>query len=156
MPPFRIHVNIPTQTLELWQGDSLVRTYPVSTSMFGVGTEPGSLRTPTGRLRIMQKIGADLPQGAVLKERHWTGAVWSRDDPYQDDADLILTRVLWLEGLDEENKNTVDRFIYIHGTNQEHLIGQPASHGCVRMNNSDVADIFDRVPEGTEVTVAMA
>ncbi|HPA16921.1 MAG TPA: L,D-transpeptidase [Verrucomicrobiae bacterium] len=156
MQDIRLRVSIPDQTLEFWEGDTLVKAYPISTSKFGVGTQPGSLCTPPGRLRVARKIGSDLPKGAVLKERQWTGSVWSLEDPYQEEADLILTRILWLEGLDPENTNTLDRYIYIHGTNQEHLIGQPASHGCVRMSNSDIAELFDRVPEGTEVTIATA
>ncbi len=156
MPEFSLRISVPTQTLELWQGDSLLKTYPVSTSKFGEGTEPGSFRTPPGHLRVARKIGDDLPKGAVLKERQWTGSVWSPNDPYQDDSDLILSRILWLEGLDQENNNTLDRFIYIHGTNQEYLLGKPASHGCVRMGNDDIADLFDRIPEGTDVTIAVA
>lgn len=156
MAEIRLRVSVPDQRLELWDGNTLAKTYPISTSKFGIGTQPGSLRTPPGRLRIAKKIGAELPPGAVLKERHWTGSIWSSEDPYQEDADLILTRILWLEGLDPDNANTLDRYIYIHGTNQEHLIGQPASHGCVRMNNRDVAELFDRVPEGTEVTICVA
>jgi L,D-transpeptidase YbiS len=156
MPDIRLRVSIPNQKLEVWEGDALAKAYPISTSKFGIGTQPGSCCTPPGRLRIARKIGADLPNGAVLKERQWTGSVWSSEDPYQEDADLILTRILWLEGLDPENANTLDRYIYIHGTNQEHLIGQPASHGCVRMANRDVAELFDRIPEGAEVTVITA
>lgn len=156
MSDIRLRVSVPGQRLEVWEGDTLARTYPISTSRFGIGTEPGSLRTPPGRLRVARKIGADLPSGAVLKERQWTGSIWSSEDPYQEDADLILSRILWLEGLDPDNANTLDRYIYIHGTNQEHLIGQPASHGCVRMNNRDVAELFDQIPEGTEVTISVA
>jgi L,D-transpeptidase YbiS len=153
-PDIRLCVNVASQTLELWEGGRLAKSYPVSTSQYGLGPEPGSLRTPLGRHRIARKIGHGLPLCAVLKERAWTGAVWSAQDPYQDDADLILTRILWLEGLEQDNATTFDRYIYIHGTNQEHLIGQPASHGCVRMRNADVAELFDLVPESAEVAIS--
>ena len=156
MQGMSLRVSIPNQTLEVWEGETLAKVYPISTSKFGIGTQPGSCCTPPGRLRVSRKIGADLPNGAVLKERQWTGSIWSPEDPYQEDTDLILTRILWLEGLDPENTNTLERYIYIHGTNQEHLIGQPASHGCVRMANRDVAELFDQIPEGTEVTVSVA
>lgn len=149
-----VRVDVGAQILELWEDGSLVRTYPVSTSRFGLGTEPGSMRTPLGRHRVARKFGDGLPRGAVLKERTWTGAVWSPGDPYHDDADLILTRILWLEGMDDDNATTFDRYIYIHGTNQEHLLGQPASHGCIRMAGPDVEDLFARVPEGAEVAIA--
>jgi lipoprotein-anchoring transpeptidase ErfK/SrfK len=85
----------------------------------------------------------------IFKARQPTGAIGSA----ADEADHVQTRILWLDGLDADNANTKDRYIYIHGTNAEHLIGTPASHGCVRLTNHDVIDLFDAVPEGTEVVI---
>ena len=117
--------------------EKLLRRYPVSTSRFGVGTEPGSLRTPPGTFRVAEKFGGGEPLGAVFKSRRPTGenGLGAADD------DLVLTRILWLEGAEAANANTRERYIYIHGTNHESLIGEPASHGCVRMRNADVAEL---------------
>jgi len=146
-----LKVNIAKQSLELYQQDLPSISYPVSTSKFGLGSEAGSFKTPLGKHRIAQKIGAGLPWGAVLRSREWTKAIWSPADPYQNEEDLILSRILWLEGMEPENQSSFERFIYIHGTNQEYLIGTPASHGCVRMRNDDVIALFDQVEVGTVV-----
>jgi hypothetical protein len=110
---------------------------------------PGSNCTPTGRFRVWKKIGRAARMGTIFRSRevvgHWRGETC--------DEDLILSRILWLDGLDAANGNTRDRYIYIHGTNQEEHIGQPASHGCVRMTNMDVIDLFRRLPEGAEVVI---
>jgi L,D-transpeptidase YbiS len=123
--------------------------YPVSTSQFGLGAEPGSFKTPLGRFEISEKIGAGAAYGAVFRSRVPTGEIGDPCDP----ADLIQTRILWLRGLDPENANTRDRYIYIHGTNHEEAIGAPASHGCVRMRNADIAELYDFVTEGTPVSI---
>ncbi len=152
----RIRVIIAQQIAELLDGDQVIQRYVVSTSAQGPGFEPGSNRTPTGHLRIAEKIGDGLELGAVLKGRRPTGEVWSADpqNPLsQSTQDLILTRILWLEGCDPENSNTRGRYVYFHGTNQEQLLGTPASHGCIRMSNLDVIDLFDRVEVGTEVEI---
>jgi hypothetical protein len=146
----RILVHVPSQTLDLFDdAGQLQRRYACSTSRFGLGFEPGSNTTPTGRFRIAEKHGDGAPAGMIFRSRRPTGEF---GDP-QDDADHVQTRILWLEGLDPENANTKDRYIYIHGTNAEGLIGTPASHGCVRLSNLDVAELFDLVPAGTEVTI---
>ena len=146
----KIVVSIPHQILRLSDdGDRIVREYPCSTSRFGIGTEPGSNRTPTGRFHIARKIGQGAESGTIFKSRIPVG-VW-RGEPSAED--FVLTRILWLDGLDPDNANTMDRYIYIHGTNQESLIGTPASQGCVRLSNADVIDLFDRVPEGTAVEI---
>ena len=152
----RIRVNVTEQVAELLDGAQVVKRYVVSTAAEGPGFEPGSNRTPTGRLRVAEKIGDGLELGAVLKGRRPAGEVWSADplNPLsQSTQDLILTRILWLEGCDPENSNTRERFIYVHGTNQEQLLGTPASHGCIRMSNLDVVDLFNRVTVGTEVEI---
>lgn len=159
-----IEVDIRRQQLYLWDpqpdGDQLIRQYPVSTAANGAGEASGSYRTPRGRHRIAEKIGAGQPLGAAFTARVPTGEIWTpaldADNPGRD---WILTRILWLEGL-EPGKNqggtvdTHDRYIYIHGTHEEPRIGTPASHGCIRMKNADVAELFDLVETGTEVRIS--
>jgi lipoprotein-anchoring transpeptidase ErfK/SrfK len=146
----KIHIRLSTQLLELCDGNGRVlKSYPVSTSSRGAGSEPGSLKTPLGRFCIAEKIGAGTPQGMVFKSRVPTGETGSEENP----EDLVQTRILWLHGLEEHNANTRDRYIYIHGTNQESRIGSPASHGCIRMRNADVTELFDVVEEGIEVFI---
>lgn len=127
----------------------VLREWPVSTSARGVGFELGSLKTPTGHFRIAEKIGAGAPLGACFRSRIPTGEVL----PQGGSEDAVLTRILWLDGLDAENANTRGRFIYIHGTNREDLIGTPASHGCVRMKNADIAALHDLVTVGDAVWI---
>jgi lipoprotein-anchoring transpeptidase ErfK/SrfK len=162
--PVYISISIPRQRLYLFEatpdGDNLLRDYPVSTAANGAGEAMGSYCTPRGRHRIAQKIGAGQPLHAVFKARVPTGEIWSPQlDAERPDEDWILTRILWLEGL-EPGKNqggTVDtqaRYIYIHGASEEHRIGAPASHGCIRMRNADVLDLFERVEAGTAVEIS--
>jgi L,D-transpeptidase YbiS len=147
--PLRLRVNVSRQTLEVLRGELIEKTYPISTSRFGLGTEPGSYRTPLGRFQVSEKYGHDTPLGAVFKSRLPTGEI----SPQGGDEDLVLTRILWLDGLDPDNANTKARYIYIHGTNHEALLGTPASHGCVRMANADIAELFPLIPEGTSVEI---
>jgi L,D-transpeptidase YbiS len=147
--PLHLRIDATRQILELIRGDKIEKSYPISTSRFGFGFEPGSNKTPLGRFVISEKIGADAVPGAVFKRRLATGEIASQGG----DEDLVLTRILWLAGLDDSNANTKERYIYIHGTNQEALLGTPASHGCVRMSNADVAECFDQIPEGTPVEI---
>lgn len=147
--PLQIRVDIERQTLRLMKEKETIYQYPVSTSKFGLGTQEGSFRTPTGRFLIHEKIGANAPAWMIFKGRVATGELASPGG----DEDLVLTRILWLDGIDPENSNTRDRYIYIHGTNQEEMIGRPASHGCIRLRNLDVMDLYDRVATGTEVFV---
>jgi lipoprotein-anchoring transpeptidase ErfK/SrfK len=144
-----IHVSIRDQRLTVMEDETPIRTYPVSTSRFGIGTEEGSMKTPTGRFRVAEKIGGGLPSSAVFQSR----VPLKPDDPLPPTEDLVMSRILWLDGLDEQNANTRDRFIYIHGTKHEEKIGNPASHGCVRMRNEDVVELFDLVDEGAHVTI---
>ena len=148
-PQRHLLVDTTRQRLEMIEGGSVTATWPVSTSRFGLGFEEGSFRTPTGRFRIAEKIGEDAPAGMIFRSRLATGKVAEQGG----EEDLVLTRILWLEGLDPQNANTRQRYIYIHGTNQEHLIGTPASHGCIRLRNDDMIDLFDRVREGTHVEI---
>jgi lipoprotein-anchoring transpeptidase ErfK/SrfK len=144
-----IHVSIRDQQLIVKENEQPVRTYPVSTSRFGIGTEEGSLKTPTGRFRVGRKIGGDMPSGTVFVAR----VALQPDDAPPATEDLVMSRILWLDGLDQHNANTRDRFIYIHGTKHEGKIGTPASHGCVRMRNADVIELFNLVDEGTPVVI---
>ncbi|MFY8215742.1 MAG: L,D-transpeptidase [Chthoniobacterales bacterium] len=145
----KVIISVPEQSLRLMRGDSVEAEYPVSTSRFGLGSEPGSYKTPLGRFRVFEKFGDGAPLGAVFKERQQTGEVVGQGG----DEDRILTRILWLEGCDPDNANTRDRYIYLHGTNQEIAIGTPASHGCVRLRSQDLVDLYDRVPPGTSVEI---
>jgi lipoprotein-anchoring transpeptidase ErfK/SrfK len=144
-----IEISIPDQLLTLRRGDEVVRSYEISSSRFGVGTAEGSLRTPLGHFRVAQKIGHKMPHGTVFVGRVALGP----SDPLPDTEDLITSRILWLDGLDPDNANTRDRYIYIHGTKHEDRIGRPDSHGCIRMRNADVIELFDLVHEGTPVRI---
>ena len=144
-----IHVSIRDQLLTLKDDETEVRTYPVSTSRFGIGTEEGSFKTPTGRFCVAKKIGSDMPNGTVF-----VGRVPLRlDEAPPPTEDLVTSRILWLDGLDEQNANTRDRFVYIHGTQHEGKIGSPASCGCIRMRNADVVELFDLVDRDTPVII---
>jgi len=143
-------VSVADQNMGLFQGGRRLRTYQISTSKFGLGDEPGSYKTPLGRMVIAEKVGQNLPPGAVLKGRRWTGEVLPPNAPGRDP---IVSRVLWLRGLEPRNKNAYRRTIYIHGTAEESRIGQAASYGCIRMRSHDVIELFNVVPVGTPVTV---
>lgn len=138
----QIVVSLDRQTLILMENEVCVRTYSVSTAIKGMGFTSGSYRTPTGSFRIIEAIGAGHASGTIFKGRVPVG-IWQRGDATNDD--LVLTRILRLDGMNYANANTLERCIYIHGTNQEKRIGRPASHGCVRLKNEDMIDLFDRV-----------
>lgn len=145
----RLRVDVSRQALDVLRGDLIEKTYVISTSKYGLGSEPGSFRTPLGRFQVAEKIGGGAPLGAVFKSRQPTGEIAA---PGGED-DLILTRILWLDGLDAENANTKSRYVYLHGTNQEALLGTPASHGCIRMANLDIAELYEEIPEGALVEI---
>ena len=144
-----IHVSVSDQRLDLRRDGELIRSFPISTSRFGLGTEEGSFKTPLGHFRIAQKIGHDQPIGTVFRAR----VPLRPDDPLPETEDWITSRILWLEGAEPENANTHDRYIYIHGTRHEDTIGTPDSHGCIRMRNADVIELFGLVGEGTPVVI---
>lgn len=155
----RIVVDLGSQRLALWEGDELLSEYPVSTAAKGAGEAEGSERTPRGRHRVCEKIGAGCAPRQVFVGRVPTGEVCTPELARREpERDWILTRILWLEGL-EEGRNrggAVDsraRTIYIHGTPEEARIGEPVSHGCIRMRNDDVAELFERVEVGTPVEI---
>ena len=148
-------VSIETQTLLVCANDAIVERYAASTSRFGHGNRENSLKTPLGIHRIKEKFGADSPPGRVFRDREDTGEDW---DHSQTGDNLILSRILRLEGLEEGiNKggsvDTYERYIYIHGTGREDLIGTPLSHGCVCLRNLDVIHLFETVKEGTLVYI---
>lgn len=149
----QIRVSIAHQQLELRNGADVIRRYPVSTSKFGLGTEEESFRTPLGSFRVCEKYGQDAPLHTIFRGREPVGE-WNPAEPCEDD--LVLARILRLDGLDPDNANTYQRYIYIHGTNQEDLIGTPASHGCVRMRNRDIAELYELVPIDTPVRISTA
>ena len=144
-----LRVDVATQTVRLVRDGEAVKCWPVSTSRFGLGFEPGSFKTPTGHFAVAEKIGAGAPLWSEFKSRKPTGRIAEPGG----EQDGVLTRILWLDGLDPENANTRERYIYFHGTNREDLIGTPASHGCVRLRNADMVELFDLVPEGAAVEI---
>lgn len=144
-----IRIRVPEQRLDLLEDGRVRATYPVSTSKFGLGTEPGSYRTPTGRFVVEEMIGGGAKPWSEFRGRIPTGRIAEAGG----EEDGILTRILWLGGRDPENANTRDRYIYIHGTNQEAQIGTPASHGCIRMKNADILDLYLRVQPGIPVEI---
>jgi lipoprotein-anchoring transpeptidase ErfK/SrfK len=144
-----IQVSVHDQELKLRRGRKIIGRYPVSTSRFGLGSEENSHKTPLGKFRISDKIGETMPAGTIF-----VGRVPLRpDDPLPPTEDLVLSRILWLDGIEPHNANTRNRFIYIHGTRHEDKIGEPDSHGCIRMRNADVIELFDLVDVDTPVTI---
>ncbi|MFD2257049.1 L,D-transpeptidase family protein [Luteolibacter algae] len=143
-------VSVRDQKLLLVRDGKPVKSYPVSTSKFGVGDIPNSNRTPLGRMKVAKKIGGGEPAGAVFKSRQPTGEVLKPNAPGRDP---IVSRILWLTGTESNNKNAFRRFIYIHGTPEVNRLGTPASYGCIRMGTTDVVDLYNRVGTGAEVYV---
>jgi L,D-transpeptidase YbiS len=144
-----IRVSVPDQRLELVAEGEVVASYPISTSRFGLGFEEGSFKTPLGRFTVGEKIGDGAPAGTIFRHR----VALAPGEPPPPTEDRILSRILWLHGAEEANANTRVRFIYIHGTNHEDAIGQPASHGCIRMKSRDVIALFEQVAVGTQVVI---
>lgn len=157
-----ITISIARQTLTLEQDGTVQACWPVSTALKGPGNQQGSFQTPLGRHRIRAKIGAGQPLNAVFRGRRPTGEIFdARLAAEFPERDWILTRILWLCG-EERGVNrggSVDsqrRYIYIHGTPDSEPMGEPRSHGCIRMRNRDVVELFDRVPVGTPVLITSA
>jgi lipoprotein-anchoring transpeptidase ErfK/SrfK len=149
-PGIEIVVSVPDQKLVVLQNGLRVAQYPVSTSKFGVGDRPRSFATPLGSLQIASKVGQNAPIGAVFKGRRYTGEILKPNAPGRDP---IVTRILHLRGLEDQNSRAFGRGIYIHGTPEERRIGRPASYGCIRMRSKDVVKVFDSVPVGTHVEI---
>ena len=149
----RIVISVPEQRMVVLDQGRPVSSYPVSTSKFALADLPGSRGTPLGELEIAKKIGGGAPSGAVFKSRRRTGEILPPDAPGRDP---IVTRILWLRGLEPQNANAYGRYIYIHGTAEERSIGVPASYGCVRMRSRDVIQLYDRVGFGARVSIVNA
>jgi len=145
-------ISTADQRMFLLRDSIKIAEYPVSTSKFGVGDGLKSNATPTGLLRIRKKIGTNAPAGAVFKSRRLTGEILSVDAPGRDP---IVTRILWLEGLEPQNRNAFGRYIYIHGTPEERNIGVASSYGCIRMRSVDVIALYDTVGIGARVLITM-
>ena len=143
-------VSVPDQALALVDRGKLIARYSISTSKFGTGDSAASYRTPLGTLFVSAKVGDRLPAGAVIKNRIPTGEMVGVDAPGRD---AIVSRVIWLRGMEAQNQKARDRCIYIHGTPEERRIGNPASFGCIRMRSRDIIDLYDRVHIGTHVTI---
>ncbi|MEN8802697.1 MAG: L,D-transpeptidase [Thiogranum sp.] len=154
-----IRIKLSEQRLQLWENGVVAREYPVSTAIKGPGEQSGSEKTPRGRHRIRAKIGAGCDSGTVFVARRPTGERYSpalaAGNPQRD---WILTRILWLCG-EEPGINrlgdvdSMRRFIYIHGCPGSEVMGKPGSHGCVRMRDEDVIELFDRVAPGLPVLI---
>lgn len=156
----QIDIDIRVQVMTLRDHDGIaVTTYRVSTALNGSGEIEGSGCTPRGRHVVRARIGAGAPPGAVFRGRRPTGEVWTPELAARfPGRDWILSRILWLSGC-EPGRNrlgkvdTMRRFIYIHGTPDDQPMGVPLSHGCIRMRNRDVIELFERVPVGTIVDI---
>jgi hypothetical protein len=146
----RILVSVADQSLALYHKARLLGLYPVSTSRFGLGDQPGSRATPLGRMEVAKKIGAGAPLGAVFKSRRQTGEVLAPNAPGRDP---IVTRIIWLRGLQLQNRHAFARCIYIHGTPEERNVGHPASFGCVRMKSADMLRVFNAIGVGATVDI---
>ncbi|RFA24652.1 L,D-transpeptidase [Alkalilimnicola ehrlichii] len=155
-----IRVSIARQDLCLQQGSELRKKYLVSTARAGPGELNGSGCTPRGWHQVRAKIGGHEPLGAVFVGRRPTGEIYDEALAVRyPQRDWILTRILWLSGLEPGRnrlgeRDTMRRYIYIHGCPDSAELGQPGSHGCIRMRNEDVADLFERVPVGTRVVIS--
>lgn len=145
-----IVVSVPDQTLALVDNGVVTARFPVSTSKFGLGDSPNSYATPLGSMEIASKIGGNAPLGAVFKSRKMTGEILP---PNARGRDPIVTRILWLRGLEKGNARAFSRNIYIHGTPVEKLIGRPVSYGCIRMRSRDVTRVYAAVNIRTKVAV---
>ena len=152
-------VDVSEQKMYIMKEEQVLKSYSISTSRYGMGSEEESFKTPLGTHRVFEKIGQDAPLGAIFQERKTRGRIAEiRYDAVPREGDLITTRILPLAG-QEENRNKgpgVDsqkRGIYIHGTPEEGLIGTPHSRGCIRMRNRDIMELFEMVPVGTLVEI---
>ncbi len=149
IPP-RVIISVKDQKLMVVEEGKRVAVYPVSTSKFGLGDRWGSMATPLGWLQVAEKIGDHAPVGAVFHKRRFTGEILKPNAPGRDP---IVTRIIWLRGLEPSNANAFERCIYIHGTAEEKTIGKPASYGCVRMCSKDVTQVYAQLQLGAIVKI---
>ncbi len=146
-------VSVPDQKMLVFKKGVEIARYDVSTSKFGVAGRAGSYTTPLGAMEVAKKIGAGRPTGMKFKSRQATGEIVQVNAKGRDP---IVTRILWLKGLEAQNRDTFSRCIYIHGTPEEHRIGTPASYGCIRMRSQDVVALFNTLGVGARVEVTMS
>jgi hypothetical protein len=149
-PSTRLIISVRDQKLMLLQNGGKVATYPVSTSIFGLGDYWGRMTTPLGYLAVAEKIGDHAPTGAVFHNRRFTGEILAPNAP---DRDPVITRIIWLRGLEAQNAHAFSRCIYIHGTPQEKTIGRPASYGCIRMKSGDITALYNQLTLGSIVQI---
>lgn len=143
-------ISAADQRMAVYEEDKPLAFFKISTSKFTLSDSPGSNGTPLGRMEIAEKIGGGQPLGMKFSSREPTGEIVPVNAPGRDP---IVTRILWLRGLESQNANTYGRFIYIHGTPEERFLGRPASFGCIRMSSRDVAWLYSTVGEGAQVQV---
>lgn len=151
-PDVRVVISVPDQKLAVLVNGKVSRAYKVSTSRYGEGDAWRSWQTPTGHLEVAHKIGGTAPSGAVFKSRQLTGEVLAPNAPGRDP---IVSRIIWLRGMEQANKHAYQRCIYIHGTPQEAFLGRKASFGCIRMRSADVIEVYNWLNIGTDVSIVM-
>jgi len=156
---YNIRVSIARQTLELWQGDKLLQSFSVSTAFNGAGEQKNSGCTPRGQHTVRAMIGAGAPENSVFIGRRPTGEIYSPElGQAYPKRDWILSRIIWLSGLEQGknrlgNVDTMQRYIYIHGTPDSEPMGVAKSHGCIRMRNNELIELFHKITAGTEVYI---
>jgi L,D-transpeptidase YbiS len=143
-------VDVGHQKASLWEGHTLKGVFTISTAKRGLGSTPNSGCTPTGTLRVAEKFGEGMPLGTIFKDRVAVGQWDGRDI---EGRDMILSRILWLEGMEPTNQTTHDRYIYLHGTSHESKLGTPNSEGCIVFANKDIVKVFDALEVGDTVKV---
>jgi len=149
-----IYISISNQNLYIINNMVIIGTYSISSSKYGIGSKPGSNKTPLGLHKIYKKIGESAEYGSIFKARKNTNKIAKITiDNTDTEDDHVTSRILWLKGMEKTNLSSKKRFIYIHGTSEEGLIGKPASHGCIRMNNKDVIKLFAKVDKDTPVII---
>ena len=160
MKSTEIEISISEQKLFLIDNKSVIKTYLISSSKYGEGSKVNSFKTPLGKHVVKRKIGKDMPLGARFIGRIFSGEIYPIYDSDQVlvEDDVVQSRILWLDGLEDginkgEGVDSYSRYIYIHGTPEEWLLGSKASKGCIRMSNKDVIELFNLVEEGIPVTI---
>lgn len=156
-----LKISVKEQKLHVYCDDNeRVKSFVISTALKGVGQNKGSFCTPLGQHIVRAKIGDGAPIFSEFVARRLTGKIWSPTiSVFDSKEDWILTRILWLSGLEVGfnrlgNQDTMQRFIYIHGTNDLDNLGKPSSHGCIRMDNYDIIDLFDQIKVGDHVLIS--
>ena len=156
-----VDIDISEQRLYLYEDSTLIRSYPISSSYFGEGEIENSYKTPLGKHAIEQMIGQNSPKNTIYVNRESYSQIADIvSEAIDNEEDYITSRVMWLTGLEPGfnqggNRDSFNRFIYIHGTHEEGLIGKKASHGCIRMLNHDVIELFDLLGKGTKVNIRL-